>query len=89
MSKAQAAKIVETVFEIIKKELERGNNLLISRFGKFYTKNKSERRGRNPQTGDDTMLPSRRVVRFQCSSILKKKLNKGPGKSSPRNRKKR
>jgi len=89
MTKTQAAKVVETVFEIIKRELEKGEELLISRFGKFCIKNKSERRGRNPQTGEDMMLPPRKVVTFQCSSVLKGKLNEGHVGALQRNRKKR
>jgi integration host factor subunit alpha len=89
MSKTQAARTVETLFEIIKRELEKGNDVLISRFGKFYIKKKVERRGRNPQTGEDMMLPARKVVRFQCSSVLKKKLNERQERVLHRIKKKR
>jgi integration host factor subunit alpha len=49
--------------------------VLISGFGKFCVKEKNERRGRNPQTGNDLMLEARRIVHFRCSSVLKDNLN--------------
>jgi integration host factor subunit alpha len=67
---------VETVLQLIKNDLENGNDVLLSGFGKFYVRDKSERRGRNPQTGDAMMLDARRVVTFKPSGILRKKVNK-------------
>jgi integration host factor subunit alpha len=75
LSKPQAAKAVETLLEIIKKELENGEDVLISGFGKFCVKEKKKRRGRNPATGDEMILPARKVVTFSYSGILKDKLN--------------
>jgi integration host factor subunit alpha len=54
--------------------------VLITGFGKFYVKEKRERRGRNPATGEDLMLESRRVVGFKCSDKLRERMNRG-GKS--------
>ena len=71
----QATKIVENLFELIKKTLESGEDILISGFGKFYVKSKNDRRGRNPVTGNDLTLDARRVVTFRCSPILGKKIN--------------
>ena len=79
LSKAASAKAVEAIFEIIKKTLEGGEDVLISGFGKFCVKDKGKRRGRNPETGDHLMLAERRVVTFKCSTVLKKKLNGGRG----------
>ena len=67
---------VETILEIIKSTLESGEDVLISGFGKFCLKQKAKRRGRNPATGEDMMLASRKVVTFQCSRILREKLNR-------------
>jgi integration host factor subunit alpha len=67
---------VETMLEIIKSTLESDDDLLISGFGKFCVKKKGERRGRNPSTGEDMMLAPRKVVTFQCSVILREKLNR-------------
>ena len=67
--------IVETLLEIIKGDLESGEDVLISGFGKFRVKEKKERRGRNPATGDYMMLAPRKVVTFRCSQQLRKKIN--------------
>jgi len=66
---------VESLLEIIKSTLESGEDVLISGFGKFCVKDKNERRGRNPATGNDLTLGARRVVIFRCSSVLREKLN--------------
>ena len=76
-SKKKSSKTVETLLEIIKKTLESGEDLLISGFGKFCVKQKAERRGRNPATGGDMMLRSRKVVTFKCSGILRDRVNSG------------
>ena len=75
--KTQSAEIVETVLELIKKALASGGDVLISGFGKFCVKEKKEREGRNPATGDDIILAPRRVVTFKCSGKLRDKINKG------------
>ena len=67
--------IVESLLEIIKHTLESGEDVLISGFGKFSIKDKNMRRGRNPETGGDMTLRARRVVLFQCSGVLRKKMN--------------
>ena len=59
--------IVETLLEIIKSRLSSGEDVLISGFGKFCVKEKRDRRGRNPATGEDMKLEARRVVTFRCS----------------------
>ena len=73
--KNKSSEMVETILEHIKKSLESGEDVLVSGFGKFCVKEKSERRGRNPSTGKDLMLAPRRVVTFRCSRNLKKKIN--------------
>ena len=67
---------VETMLEIIKSTLESGDDVMISGFGKFCVKKKHARLGRNPATGEDMLLAPKRVVTFQCSRILKEKLNR-------------
>ncbi len=71
------ADIVEILLEIIKESLELGEDVLISGFGKFQVKNKKERRGRNPATNEDLILPPRRVVTFKCSGNLRDRINNG------------
>ena len=74
-SKQESTETVNTLFEIIKRTLESGEDVLISGFGKFCVKDKKERRGRNPATGDGMMLRPRRVVTFQCSGKLREMIN--------------
>ena len=76
-SKAKSARAVESLLETIKNTLASGEDVLISGFGKFVVMKKRERRGRNPQTGDDLMLGSRKVVRFRWSELLREKMNGG------------
>lgn len=77
VTKNDCARLVETIFELLKGSLVQGEDVLISGFGKFCVRTKNERRGRNPQTGESITLPSRRVVTFRCSGILKKRMNHG------------
>ena len=74
-SKKKSTETVETILEIIKSILAYGQDVLISGFGKFCVKEKRERKGRNPATGEDMMLASRRVVTFRCSGKLKDRIN--------------
>ncbi|MBW1769502.1 MAG: integration host factor subunit alpha [Deltaproteobacteria bacterium] len=73
--KIRSAALFETLIVTIKDALESGENVMISGFGKFSVQNKNERRVRNPATGEDLMLESRRVVRFKCSGRLRKRMN--------------
>ena len=75
-SRKQSSEITEVLLEIIKQTLESGEDVMISGFGKFKVKNKKERKGRNPVTNEDLMLPPRRVVAFKCSNKLKTQINK-------------
>ena len=77
-SKKQAVDLVEALIEIMKATLEKGDDILISGFGKFCVKRKNQRRGRNPATGEDLMLRERRVITFKCSGKLRNKINARP-----------
>jgi len=72
----QTGQIIETLLEIIKFRLSSGEDVLITGFGKFCVKEKRERRGRNPATGEDMKLEARRVVTFKCSGRLRDKIRK-------------
>ena len=74
-TKKKSVEIIETLLEIIKNKLEQGEDILISGFGKFCVKQKNRRRGRNPATGSDLVLRSRRIVTFKCSGKLRTKIN--------------
>ena len=74
-NRKKSVQMLENLLEIMKKNLANGEDVLISGFGKFCVKEKRERRGRNPATGDDLILDKRKVVTFNCSSVLRDKFN--------------
>jgi len=75
MHKHTSLDVVETLLEVMKKTLEDGEDVMISGFGKFCVKDKKQRKGLNPHTGREMILAPRRVVTFQCSGILRNKVN--------------
>ena len=74
-SKPESVEMFELLFSIMKDTLEGGEDILITGFGKFAVKQKKDRRGRNPQTGEDLILESRRVLTFKPSQLLRKAVN--------------
>ena len=74
-TKRESTEAVETILELIKSTLAFGEDVLISGFGKFCVKEKRERRGRNPATGEEMILAPRRIVTFKCSGKLKDRIN--------------
>ena len=64
-TKKKSVDIIETLLEIIKGSLERNEDVLISGFGIFCVKDKTQRRGRYPATGEDLILRERRFVTFK------------------------
>ena len=75
-SKKISVEVVETLLEIMKSSFEKGDDVLVSGFGKLSVKKKKERRGRNPATSESMVLKGRRVVTFKCSAKLKDSINK-------------
>ena len=76
LSKADAFKIVESVFDIIKETLQREDKVMITGFGSFVARKKLPRRGRNPQTGSEMEISPRRVLTFKPSPVLKANSNR-------------
>ena len=74
-TREKSTETVEALLELIKRSLESGEDVLISGFGKFSVKEKKERKGRNPATGESMMLPARKVVTFKCSGKLRDRIN--------------
>lgn len=74
-SKKDSATIVESVFDIMKANLAAGEKIKISGFGNFVVKKKNARRGRNPQTGEEIEITSRKVLNFKASQVLRRALN--------------
>ena len=75
LPKYQSARVLESLLETMKRTLESGEDILVSGFGKFCVCEKSERKGRRPQTGENLMLRARRVVVFKCSEALRERIN--------------
>ena len=71
MSKREAKDMVEAFFEEIRQALERGEQVKISGFGNFDLREKNQRPGRNPKTGEDIPISARRVVTFRPGQKIK------------------
>ena len=76
VSKKASAALVESFFEIIKDELAKGEDVMISGFGKWSVRSKKARKGRNPQTGEVMTIDSRKVITFKPSAVLRRVLEK-------------
>jgi integration host factor subunit alpha len=76
-SKKESIYLLETVFSIMKETLESGENLKVSGFGNFEIKQKADRIGRNPQTGEPITIEARRIVTFKPSNVMRDAINKG------------
>lgn len=74
-SKKESAELVEMVFDIIKGTLESGEKIKIAGFGNFVVKEKADRRGRNPQTGEEIVISARKILTFKPSQVLKSAIN--------------
>ena len=74
-SKKESSEMVESVFSILKNTLESGEKIKIAGFGNFVVKQKADRRGRNPQTGDTITIAARRILTFKPSQVLKNSIN--------------
>jgi integration host factor subunit alpha len=75
LPKKESAEMMEAVFSIMKTTLESGETLKISGFGSFLVKQKADRRGRNPQTGEAITIEARRILTFKPSTVLRQAIN--------------
>ena len=71
LSRNESATLVDSVFTEISKSLINGQDVKISSFGTFIVRNKKERVGRNPKTGEEVPITARQVVTFRASNVLK------------------
>ena len=71
LNKREAKDMVETFFDEIRAALERGESVKLSGFGNFQLRDKPQRPGRNPKTGEEIPITARRVVTFHASQKLK------------------
>ena len=70
ISNREAARLVEIIFDSIKSRLGRGEKVQITGFGTFVVRQKRQRRGRNPQTGEEMLIQPRRSVAFRPSKLF-------------------
>ncbi len=75
-TKKKSLEYIETILQIMKDCLEKEEDVLISGFGKLRVRDKKERKGRNPATGQDLILNPRKIITFRCSDKLRKAINK-------------
>lgn len=78
LSRNESAEIVESVIAEITRALERGDAVKISSFGSFAVRQKGQRVGRNPKTGEEVPISPRRVLVFRASHTLKHQINGAP-----------
>ena len=75
LSRNESADIVGTILDEISNSLESGKNVKITSFGSFTVRNKNQRMGRNPKTGQEVPITPRRVLSFRPSHILRDRVN--------------
>jgi len=75
-TKKESAEMLESIFSIMKNTLEAGEKIKIAGFGNFEVKQKADRRGRNPQTGETITIEARRILSFKSSNLLRQAINK-------------
>ena len=77
LSRNESAQLVESVLNEMADALARGETVKISSFGSFFVRQKGERMGRNPKTGEEVPIHPRRVLVFRASHVLKNRINEG------------
>ena len=75
LSRSESSDLVETVLEEISQALVRGEAVKLSSFGSFSVRDKGQRIGRNPKTGEEVPILARRVLVFRASHVLKDRIN--------------
>ncbi len=77
LSKKDAAKAVDAVFQTIMDSLKSGDKVQIIGFGNFEVRDRSARKGRNPQTGEEIQIPASKVPAFRAGKALKDAVKEG------------
>jgi integration host factor subunit alpha len=88
LSRSESADLVEAILTEVSASLDAGQAVKISGFGSFQVRQKSQRIGRNPKTGEEVPIPPRRVLAFRASAMLKSRLNRA-GEAVMRNARQR
>ena len=75
MQKKDSFDLLEAVLSILKDTLVSGEDVKVARFGNFEIREKKDRKGRNPQTGEGITIKARRILTFKPSAVLKSEIN--------------
>jgi integration host factor subunit alpha len=78
LSRNESSDLVETILSEVVEALARGESVKISSFGSFTVRDKGQRVGRNPKTGQEVPILPRRVLVFRASNVLKSLINGAP-----------
>ena len=81
LSRNESSDLVETILSEVVEALARGESVKISSFGSFTVRDKGQRVGRNPKTGQEVPILPRRVLVFRASNVLKSLINGTPGET--------
>ena len=79
LNKREAKELVEAFFEELRMSLETGQQVKLSGFGNFDLRDKKQRPGRNPKTGEEAEISARKVVRFKSGKFFKQAVDEGEG----------
>tara|TARA_Y100000588_G_scaffold370238_1_gene440129 strand:+ start:144 stop:461 length:318 start_codon:yes stop_codon:yes gene_type:complete len=82
LSRNESSDLVESVLNDISDSLVKGETVKVSSFGSFYVRQKGERVGRNPKTGEEVPILPRRVLVFRPSHVLKERINRSLSRKS-------
>jgi integration host factor subunit alpha len=82
LSRNESAQLVETVLEEVASTLAKGESVKVSSFGTFSVRDKAQRVGRNPKTGEEVVILPRRVLVFRASHVLKDRINQSASDGS-------
>jgi integration host factor subunit alpha len=77
LSRQDSSEFVDRIFELASDELARGKSVKLSSFGAFHVRDKNQRIGRNPKTGEEVSIEPRRVIVFKSSQVLKERVDSG------------
>lgn len=75
-TKRESSEILDKFFELLKETLKTGEKIKIAGFGNFDIKQKKDRKGRNPQTGETITIEARRIISFKPSTLLRNAINR-------------
>lgn len=74
LSRTESASLVEMILDVVRDSIVKGETVKLSSFATFHVRDKTERIGRNPKTGQEVPISPRRVMTFKASNVLKNRI---------------